>query len=93
MATNRVRVHRENLMLSKAELARRAGLSALTIDRVEAGRPCRLDTKRKILSALGLQVADKQSVFGGPSESWSSTSERPLDSRSRLAPNFQRDRA
>jgi hypothetical protein len=51
-------------MLSKAELARKAGLSTLTIDRVEAGRPCRLDTKRKILLALGLRVTDKDRVFG-----------------------------
>ena len=53
-------------MLSKAELARRAGLSALTIDRVESGRPCRLNTQRRILAALGLRVADKGSVFGVP---------------------------
>ncbi len=51
-------------MMSKAELARKAGLSSLTIDRVEAGRPCRLDTKRKILLALGLRVSDKDQVFG-----------------------------
>jgi hypothetical protein len=36
----------------------------LTIDRVEAGRPCRLDTKRKILLALGFRVSDKDRVFG-----------------------------
>lgn len=52
-------------MMSKAELARKAGLSTLTIDRVEAGRPCRLDTKRKILLALGLKVSDKDRIFGG----------------------------
>ena len=51
-------------MMSKAELARKAGLSTLTIDRVEAGRPCRLDTKRKILLALGKKVSDKDEVFG-----------------------------
>jgi DNA-binding XRE family transcriptional regulator len=51
-------------MMSKAELARKAGLSTLTIDRVEAGRPCRLDTKRKILLSLGLKVSDKDRVFG-----------------------------
>jgi DNA-binding XRE family transcriptional regulator len=51
-------------MMSKAELARKAGLSTLTIDRIEAGRPCRLDTKRKILMALGLKVSDKDKVFG-----------------------------
>ena len=50
-------------MMSKAELARKAGLSALTIDRVEAGRPCRLDTKRKILLALGLSFEEKDQVF------------------------------
>jgi DNA-binding XRE family transcriptional regulator len=51
-------------MMSKAELARKAGLSTLTIDRIEAGRPCRLDTKRKILLALGLKVSDRDQVFG-----------------------------
>ena len=55
---------REALLLSKAELARKSGLSTLTIDRVESGRPCRLDTKRKILLALDLSIADKDRVFG-----------------------------
>lgn len=64
MTNNQVQRFRENLMMSKAELARKAGLSTLTIDRVEAGRPCRLDTKRKILFALGLKVSDKDRVFG-----------------------------
>jgi DNA-binding XRE family transcriptional regulator len=62
--SNNVQRFREALMMSKAELARKAGLSTLTIDRIEAGRPCRLDTKRKILLALGLKVADKDQVFG-----------------------------
>ena len=61
---NNVQRYRESLMMSKAELARKAGLSSLTIDRIEAGRPCRLDTKRKILLALGLRVSDKDQVFG-----------------------------
>jgi DNA-binding XRE family transcriptional regulator len=61
---NNVQRFREALMLSKAELARRAGLSTLTIDRIESGRPCRLDTKRRILMALGLRVADRDKVFG-----------------------------
>jgi predicted transcriptional regulator len=55
---------REALMMSKAELARKAGLSTLTIDRIEAGKASRLDTKRKILQALGLKVSDKEAVFG-----------------------------
>jgi DNA-binding XRE family transcriptional regulator len=64
VSANNVQRIREAQMMSKAELARRAGLSALTIDRIEAGRPCRLDTKRKILLALGLKVSDKAKVFG-----------------------------
>jgi DNA-binding XRE family transcriptional regulator len=55
-------------MMSKAELARKAGLSTLTIDRVEAGRPCRLDTKRKILNALELRIDDHDRVFGSNAE-------------------------
>lgn len=66
MPRNNVQRYRESLMMSKAELARKAGLSSLTIDRVEAGRPCRLDTKRKILLALGLRVSDKDQVFALP---------------------------
>lgn len=61
---NKVQRFREALMMSKAELARKAGLSTLTIDRLEAGRPCRLETKRKVLLALGLKVSDKDRVFG-----------------------------
>ncbi len=63
MPANNVQKFRERLMMSKAELARKAGLSTLTIDRLEAGRPCRLDTKRKVLLALGLKVSDKDRVF------------------------------
>ena len=60
---NNVRKLRQTAMMSKAELARRAGVSPLTIDRVEAGCPCRMDTKRKILEALGLQPAAAKDVF------------------------------
>jgi len=61
---NRVRQLRNERMMSKAELARRAGLSTLTIDRVERGMPCRMDTKRKILEALGLTPTARVTVFG-----------------------------
>ncbi len=50
-------------MLSKAELARLAGISPLTIDRIEKGMSCRLATKRKILQALGVKLAHKSRVF------------------------------
>jgi DNA-binding XRE family transcriptional regulator len=61
---NNVRKLRQAAMMSKAELARRAGVSPLTIDRVEAGCPCRMDTKRKILEALGLSPSAREQVFG-----------------------------
>jgi predicted transcriptional regulator len=60
---NNVRKLRQAAMMSKAELARRAGVSPLTIDRVEAGCPCRMDTKRKILEALGLSPSARAEVW------------------------------
>lgn len=63
MAKNHLKKIRENMLLSKSELARKAGLSPLTIDRIERGYPCRVDTKRKIIQALGLRVAEKSKVF------------------------------
>jgi DNA-binding XRE family transcriptional regulator len=54
---------REGQLMSKAELARKAGVSPLTIDRIEKGNGCRMETKRKIILALGLKLADKSRVF------------------------------
>jgi|GEM_PF-6926023 len=61
---NRLRKIREQQLMSKAELARRSGLSALTIQRIENGKSCRVDTMRKILLALDLSLKDKDMVFG-----------------------------
>jgi len=60
---NNLRKIREEMLVSKAELGRKAGLSPLTIDRVENGMECRMDTKRKIILALGLKLTDKNLVF------------------------------
>jgi DNA-binding XRE family transcriptional regulator len=60
---NKVKKIREARMLSKAELARLAGISPLTIDRIEKGKPCRMATKRKILLALGLKIHQKKKIF------------------------------
>jgi len=49
--------------LSKAELARLAGISPLTLDRIEKGKDCRLSTKRKILLALGLTIEQAHTLF------------------------------
>ena len=61
--TNRLKEVRENLLLSRAELARKAGVSFLTIDRVEKGLPCRTETKRKILAGLGFKPSQRDMVF------------------------------
>lgn len=63
MQSNNLRKFREAKMLSKAELARLAGISPLTIDRIEKGMSCRLATKRKILQALGVKLAQKHRIF------------------------------
>ena len=49
--------------MSKAELARKAGISPVTVDRIEGGATCRMSTKRKIILALGLKLTDRDQVF------------------------------
>ena len=63
MGRNDLRKTREALLMSKAELARKAGVSPLTIDRVEKGMNCRMETKRKVLLALGFDLSEKHKVF------------------------------
>ena len=63
MIMNSVKKLREERLMSKAELARLAGVSPITIDRIERGEECRMETKRKILLALGFSLAEKTKVF------------------------------
>jgi DNA-binding XRE family transcriptional regulator len=63
LGRNIVRKIREELLMSKAELARKAGVSSLTIDRIERGKSCRMETKRKIILALGYDLTEKGKVF------------------------------
>jgi DNA-binding XRE family transcriptional regulator len=60
---NNVKKIREAKMWSKVELARMAGISPLTLDRIERGKPCRMATKIKILLALGLKINQKRQLF------------------------------
>ncbi len=60
---NNVRTIREERLMSKAELARLAGVSPATIDRIERGEECRMETKRKILLALGFSLSEKEKIF------------------------------
>jgi predicted transcriptional regulator len=63
LITNRLKEVRESRLISKSELARKAGISQLTIARVEKGVTCRQETKRKILAALGLKPWEKEEIF------------------------------
>jgi len=60
---NRVRELRENRLMTQAQLARKARVALRTIHSVEKGMNCRMDTKRKILLALGLRFEDRDRVF------------------------------
>ncbi len=63
MTHNAVKEIRGRLSMSKAKLARKAGVSPLTIDRIEKGENCRMETKRKIILALGYDLSDKDKLF------------------------------
>jgi DNA-binding XRE family transcriptional regulator len=67
---NRVREIREHKLMTQSQLARKARIALRTIHSVEKGLNCRMDTKRKILLALGLRFEDKDLVF---------PPEKPLD--------------
>ena len=60
---NYVKKLREDRLMSKAELARLAGVSPVTIDRIERGEECRMETKRKIILAFGFLLSEKEKVF------------------------------
>lgn len=60
---NNVKVIRESKLMSKSELARKAGVSVLTVGRIERGEVCRMETMRKIILALGYALEDKNKVF------------------------------
>ncbi len=61
--SNNVKKIREDRLISKMELARLAGVSSVTIGRIEHGEICRMETKRKIILALGYTLVDKDMVF------------------------------
>lgn len=63
MTQNALKKVRESLLMSKAELARKANVSPITISRIEKGIPCRMETQRKLLLALGFNLSDKDKIF------------------------------
>jgi len=63
MDRNVLKEVRESRLMSKAELARKANVSPITISRIEKGISCRMETKRKILLALDFNLSDKDKLF------------------------------
>jgi len=61
--SNRVREIREERLMTREELADRAGLSLRTVWSVENGFPCRLPTKRRILRGLRFAKGQHRLVF------------------------------
>jgi DNA-binding XRE family transcriptional regulator len=55
MKKNNLKKIRENMLLSKSELARKAGVSPLTVDRIEKGYSCS--------QGLGVKLSEKRKVF------------------------------
>ncbi len=60
---NLVRSLREERLMSREELAKRARVSLRTIWSVESGHECRLETKRAILRALRISRKQYRVVF------------------------------
>ena len=63
MTKNNVKQIREELLMSKAELAKMAGISPITIGRIETGFPCRVETQRKIIKVLEYKLSERNLVF------------------------------
>ncbi|MFO7735766.1 MAG: helix-turn-helix transcriptional regulator [bacterium] len=59
----KLKTYREKNLISKTELARNAGISLVTLDRIEKGYNCRLATKRKVLEALDVDIENKDAIF------------------------------
>jgi DNA-binding XRE family transcriptional regulator len=54
---------REQRLISRAELARKAEISPLTILKIEKGQRCRPETARKIILGLGSAAGDSDELF------------------------------
>jgi len=63
ISCNRVRELRIGRLMTQKELAKRSRVSLRTIYSIEKGKRCQMNTKRKILKALGLGIENKNEVF------------------------------
>ena len=63
MGKNSLKRIRESILIGKAELARKADISLGTLSRIEQGLPCRMETQRKVIKALGYKLSDRDKIF------------------------------
>ena len=63
MGHNAIKEIREGLLMSRVELARKAGVSVSTIYNVEKGKNCQAEIKRKLILALGYDLSEADKVF------------------------------
>jgi DNA-binding XRE family transcriptional regulator len=61
---NTLKSYRQQVLISRTELARKAGLSRQTIERIEKGEGCHQETKRKIILAMDLKLSETHKLFG-----------------------------
>ncbi|MDR2460251.1 MAG: helix-turn-helix transcriptional regulator [Deltaproteobacteria bacterium] len=54
---------REDRLISRSELARKAEISTLTLLKIENGQRCRPETARKIIMGLGATIGDDDNLF------------------------------
>jgi len=61
---NRLKHYRVQKLLSRAELANKAGVSIAVIEKIENGKTNpRIATKRKLIAGLGMTVDQAELVF------------------------------
>lgn len=58
-----IREARENRCWTQADLAGEARVSVRTIVYIESGKPCRMETKRRICEALGFPWERREELF------------------------------
>ena len=63
MSDNPLMKIREKLLMRKPGFARNAGISAFTVDRIEKGISCRIETKRNIILAFGHDLSRRGLIF------------------------------
>ncbi|MGD2126252.1 MAG: helix-turn-helix transcriptional regulator [Desulfobacteraceae bacterium] len=63
MAKNSLQKKGQPFLMTKEEFARKAGVAQSAVDRMEKGKTYVLDTKGKMIMALGYDLSTKDMIF------------------------------